>query len=136
MFPFLQQTKKKKNSGKRPPPEPSKSSHSFRTGSEFLLHENTHFHILGATSNSENYFLFWEGVGPLFPKLHPLSYHVLSVSFQRTPGTSRSLCPKGKQLLSRSPTGFLVSHFSPSPQNPPLWMLWILCSFSNINELG
>ena len=115
MFPFLQQTKKKKNSGKRPPPEPSKSSHIFRTGSEFLLHENTHFHILGATSNSENYFLFWEGVGPLFPKLHPLSYHVLSVSFQRTPGTSRSLCPKGKQLLSRSPTGFLVSHFFPLP---------------------
>ena len=89
-----------------------------------------------ATSNSENYSLLWEGVGPLFPQLHPLSYHVLSVSFQRTPGTSSSLCPKEKKLLSRSPTGFLVSHFSPSPPKPPLWMLWILCSFSNINELG
>ena len=49
----------------------------------------------------EGYFLLYLPVGPLFPQLAFLSYHILSVSFQKTPGTSSSPCPEGKQLLSR-----------------------------------
>lgn len=83
---------KKKKQFKEETPWLSKSSHVFWTRSEFLLHENPHFHILGPTLNSENYSFFGGRIPP-----------PLSASGTSLPSAPLSQLPYSECFLPKDP---------------------------------